>query len=228
MRSFFIFIIFLSFAFAKAQTYEVGVFVGTSNIVGDVGSTQYLQFNDVAIGGVFKWNRSSRHSFRASIISANMVGDDNDSDDTSRDLRGLKYSYSLIEASVGIEYTFWDWDLYSGRTQLVPYLYTGLTAFQYSSFALNNTNELEEYDKSIDIAIPIMFGVKTNITPELILAAEIGARYTFTDNLDGSNPDGDNDFDNLKFGNINNKDWYIFSGVTLTYTFGRKPCYCNF
>ncbi|MFT5925516.1 MAG: hypothetical protein ACI9WL_000252 [Rubritalea sp.] len=228
MRSFFIFIIFLSFAFAKAQTYEVGVFVGTSNIVGDVGSTQYLQFNDVAIGGVFKWNRSSRHSFRASIISANMVGDDNDSDDTSRDLRGLKYSYSLIEASVGIEYTFWDWDLYSGRTQLVPYLYTGLTAFQYSSFALNNTNELEEYDKSIDIAIPIMFGVKTNITPELILAAEIGARYTFTDNLDGSNPDGDMDFDNLKFGNINNKDWYIFSGVTLTYTFGRKPCYCNF
>jgi hypothetical protein len=228
MRSFFIFIIFLSFAFAKAQTYEVGVFVGTSNIVGDVGSTQYLQFNDVAIGGVFKWNRSSRHSFRASIISANMVGDDNDSDDASRDLRGLKYSYSLIEASVGIEYTFWDWDLYSGRTQLVPYLYTGLTAFQYSSFALNNTNELEEYDKSIDIAIPIIFGVKTNITPELILAAEIGARYTFTDNLDGSNPDGDMDFDNLKFGNINNKDWYIFSGVTLTYTFGRKPCYCNF
>ena len=220
-------IVFFVFAFAKAQTYEVGVFVGTSNIVGDVGSTQYLQFNDVAIGGVFKWNRSSRHSFRASIISANMVGDDNDSDDTSRDLRGLKYSYSLIEASVGIEYTFWDWDLYSGRTQLVPYLYTGLTAFQYSSFALNNTNELEEYDKSIDIAIPIMFGVKTNITPELILAAEIGARYTFTDNLDGSNPDGDMDFDNLKFGNINNKDWYIFSGVTLTYTFGRKPCYCN-
>jgi hypothetical protein len=228
MRLYFILFILLHFAFAKAQTYEIGVFAGTSNVVGDVGSTEYIQFNDVAIGGVFKWNRSSRHSFRASIISANMVGDDNDSDDVSRDLRGLKYNYSLIEASLGMEYTFWDWELYSERPQLVPYLFTGLTVFQYSSFALNNTNELEEYDKSVNIALPIIFGVKTNIIPELILAAEIGARYTFTDNLDGSNPDGDMDVDSLKFGNINNRDWYIFSGVTLTYTFGRKPCYCNF
>jgi hypothetical protein len=29
---------------------------------------------------------------------------------------------------------------------------------------------------------------KSNITPSLILAAEVGARYTFTDNLDASNP----------------------------------------
>ena len=228
MRSLLIFIILLSFAFARAQTYEVGIFAGTSNVVGDVGSTEYIQFNDVAIGGIFKWNRSSRHSFRASIISANMVGDDNDSDDVSRDLRGLKYNYSLLEASLGIEYNFWDWELYSGRPQVIPYLYTGLITLQYSSFALNNTNELEEYDKSINIAIPIIFGVKANVTPKLILAAEIGARYTFTDNLDGSNPNGDMDVDSLKFGNINNKDWYIFSGVTLSYTFGRKRCYCNF
>jgi hypothetical protein len=27
----------------------------------------------------------------------------------------------------------------------------------------------------------------------------------------------------LKFGNINNNDWYVFSGLTLTYTFGEKP-----
>ncbi|MEP2335783.1 MAG: DUF6089 family protein, partial [Nonlabens ulvanivorans] len=36
------------------------------------------------------------------------------------------------------------------------------------------------------------------------------------------------DFENVRFGNINNNDWYVFSGVTLTYAFGRKPCYCNF
>jgi hypothetical protein len=27
----------------------------------------------------------------------------------------------------------------------------------------------------------------------------------------------------LKFGNINNNDWYVFSGLTLTYTFGENP-----
>jgi hypothetical protein len=221
-------IFFLSFAFAKAQTYEVGLFAGTSNVVGDVGSTQYIQFNDIAVGGIFKWNRSNRHSFRATIISANMVGDDDDSDDISRDLRGLKYDYTLLEASVGVEYTFWDWELYSGRQRITPYLYTGLTGFQYKLFALNNTNELEEYGQTIDIALPIVFGIKTNITPKLVLAAEVGARYTFTDNLDGSSPVRSKDFDDLKFGNINNNDWYVFSGITLTYAFGRKPCYCNF
>jgi len=27
---------------------------------------------------------------------------------------------------------------------------------------------------------------------------------------------------------LNNNDWYTFSGVTVTYTFGRKPCYCSY
>ena len=30
----------------------------------------------------------------------------------------------------------------------------------------------------------------------------------------------------FSFGNINNNDWYMFSGITLTYTFGTNPCYC--
>jgi hypothetical protein len=72
----------------------------------------------------------------------------------------------------------------------------------------------------------MIIGVKSNITPSLILAAEVGARYTFTDNLDASNPANEN-LKTLRFGNQNNNDWYIFSGFTLTYTFGDKPCYCN-
>jgi hypothetical protein len=30
----------------------------------------------------------------------------------------------------------------------------------------------------------------------------------------------------VQFGNINNNDWYVFSGITLTYTLGLKPCHC--
>ena len=70
-------------------------------------------------------------------------------------------------------------------------------------------------------------GYKTNISTHLILAAEIGARYTFSDELDGSVPDNE-DRAQFSFGNTNNSDWYMFSGITLTYTFGRRPCYCNF
>ncbi|MFT7395360.1 MAG: hypothetical protein ACI96G_000085, partial [Flavobacterium sp.] len=72
---------------------------------------------------------------------------------------------------------------------------------------------------------PMILGIKSNITPSLIVALEMGARYTFTDNLDGSNPKKES-LKPLQFGNINNNDWYVFSGLTLTYTFGEKPCYC--
>jgi hypothetical protein len=58
----------------------------------------------------------------------------------------------------------------------------------------------------------------------LIVALEMGA-LTLTDNLDGSNPKKES-LKSSQFGNINNNDWYVFSGLTLTYTFGEKPCYC--
>lgn len=218
--------IFLCFAFAKAQTYELGVFAGGSNVVGDVGNTQFVNPTGLTVGGIFKWNRSSRHDFRATLLFANMEGDDTKTNEVSRNLRAYQYNYNLLEASIGIEYNFWDWELYTGTPQLVPYIYTGLTGFQYQSFRLDAaSNQLVEEDTDRGIAIPFILGVKTNITDKLVLAVEAGVRYTFTDNLDGSNHE---DFENVSFGNINNNDWYVFSGVTLTYAFGRKPCYCNF
>ena len=56
----------------------------------------------------------------------------------------------------------------------------------------------------------------------------MGARYTFSDEIDGSEPDAQELKEIVRFGNFNNNEWYVFSGLTLTYTFGRKPCYCNF
>ena len=73
----------------------------------------------------------------------------------------------------------------------------------------------------------MVLGVKSKITNNFILAFEIGARYTFSDELDGSVPDAEFR-EQLSFGNINSNDWYVFTGFTLTYTFGQRPCYCNF
>jgi hypothetical protein len=229
MRFIYLFLMCLVFAFAKAQTYEVGIWTGGSNVIGDVGSTKYVNPSDLALGGIVKWNRSNRHSFRASLLYSRLSGDDSKSDDPSRELRGLDYDYSFLEASIGIEYTFWDWELYSGEQHITPYMYSGITAFSYGSEALTDDGNLEQYGRAINFAIPFLLGVKSNITEHLILGAEIGAKFAFTDNLDGSNPTGElENRQDLKFGNKNNEDWYLFSGITLTYTFGRKPCYCNF
>jgi len=53
---------------SQAQTYEVGLYAGGSNFIGDVGSTSYIAPNSPAIGGIFKWNRSKRHSFRFTAL----------------------------------------------------------------------------------------------------------------------------------------------------------------
>ena len=53
---------------AHSQTYEVGAMIGGANYIGDVGRTNYIAPNSLAFGGIFKWNRSPRHSFRASVL----------------------------------------------------------------------------------------------------------------------------------------------------------------
>ena len=215
--------------FATAQTYEIGVFAGGSNFIGDVGSTKYINPNQPVIGGIFKWNRSSRHSFRLSVLYTNLEGNDLKSDDPRRKERGYSFENQIIEASLGIEFTFFDFNLHSRNSNSTPYLYTGITVAKHDNFQFNLAGENENVNtSSLAYGIPMVVGYKTELTDSIIIGAEIGARYTFTDELDGSVPDDVDAIDRLAFGNTNNNDWYVFTGITLTYTFGEKPCYCVF
>jgi len=223
-------LIFISSFLAHSQTYEVGAIIGGANYIGDVGKTNYISPNTLGYGGIFKWNRSARHAFRASIMIANIKGDDANSNESRRRERGYVFENNIKEFSVGLEYTFWDYNIYNGRTVNTPYLYTGLTYFLYkASYIRPSTKEFIDYDQAGSVAIPMVLGYKVKLSTSLALALEIGARYTFTDDLDGSNPvKGLSDNEGLKFGNVNNNDWYVFTGVNINFTFGRKPCYCNF
>lgn len=213
-----------------SQTYEIGGMLGGMNYIGDVGRTNYISPNSFGFGGIFKWNRSQRHAFRASVLVANIKGDDVDSNESRRQERGYSFENSIQELSIGVEYTFWEFNMYSGQPVSAPYLYTGLTYFGYNAlYKRNGSNQIVDYDTAGAVAIPMVVGFKTTVGTKMVLGMEIGARYTFTDDLDGSNPVGGlADEDGLKFGNVNSDDWYVFTGVTLTFTFGRKPCYCNF
>ena len=211
-----------------AQIYEIGIYAGGSNFIGDIGATKYISPNQPAFGGIYKWNRSPRHSFRISLIVADLEGLDSESDDPRRKQRDYSFKNSIVELSAGIEFTFLDFNLHDFGNKSTPYIYTGISFANFENYYFNNGVRVYENTKSNTFGIPMILGFKTTITEKLIFAVEIGARYTFTDELDGSVPHSKDLIDNFSIGNINNNDWYVFTGATLTYTFGRKPCYCDF
>jgi len=210
-----------------SQIHEIGGFLGGSNFIGDVGATNYISPNQLAIGGIYKWNRSPRHSYRVSLIYSELEANDLKSDDPRRVERGYEFNNnSFLEISAGIEFTFFDFDLHTGKRIGTPYLYTGISVAHHDNYYFRNGIQTSEDNSSWAYGIPMVLGFKTTVTDKLILGAEIGARYTFSDELDGSVPDSEHLIDQYSFGNTNNNDWYVFSGVTLTYTFGINPCYC--
>ena len=223
----FIFLVLLSCFSGDAQTYEAGLFFGGSNYIGDVGDTRFVAPSEPVVGAILKWNRSNRHAFRLTYLLGEILGDDLTSKDTRRLQRGYQFTNSMSELSIGIEYTFWEFDLHAGASAVTPYMYTGLTYTWYDK--LKRTGSLiEPVGREKTMAIPMILGIKKTLGEHFIIAAEVGARYAFTDGLDGSTNVGGSTVNNVSFGNTNNNDWYVFSGLSLTYSFGRKPCYCNF
>ena len=214
----------LSFSTLTAQINELGVFLGGSNYSGDVGPTDYISPNEFAFGALYKWNRSPRHSWRVSYTQAKITSRDIDSDVPDRKLRGFDFENTVKELSLGLVFNFFDFNLHEMETQFTPYVYTGLSFFMYDEL-YQDINGYEKDDSATNFAIPMTVGIKTNILPSFVLGFEVGARYTFTDNLDSSNPENGN-LEAFRFGNTNSKDWYVFTGFTLTYTFTEKPCYC--
>ncbi len=205
----------------QAQIHEIGVFLGGSNYIGDVGPTTYIAPNEPAFGLLYKWNKSPRHSYRFSYTQSEITSNDLNSKETSRNQRGYRFENDLKEVSLGLEFNFFDFNLHESSTKITPYVASGLNYFLAKYTLTNAKADLTvagRTERRKSIAIPIIVGIKSKITPSFVLALETGARYTLTDNIDGSF--------NQDFGNINNNDWYVFSGVTLTYTFGDKACYC--
>lgn len=207
---------------AAAQINEIGVFAGGSNYIGDIGPTTYIAPEKVAFGLIYRWNRSPRHSYRFSYTHAKLGAADLNSDVSGRRDRYLAFRNTINEVSAGMEFSFFDFNLHTDEFKLTPYVYTGLSYFFYDESYFNSSDAQVMQDQKATLAIPMTIGLKAHIAPSFVLGVEAGARYTFTDNLDGSHPENES----LGFGNLESNDWYVFTGVTLTYTFGDKPCYC--
>ncbi|MDO5607068.1 MAG: DUF6089 family protein [Capnocytophaga sp.] len=230
IRIFIISLLIIGGQAATAQIHELGVFVGGSNPISDVGRTYYVYPNKLALGALYKWNFHERMSLRAQVTKTTLAANDIDSDIAGKRNRQFHFTNELTELAVGAEYNFFEYSMHNRLDRpYTPYLFTGISYFWYDDLyfdrnvAARPLGATATLRRNKSFAIPLVLGVKAKVSMRLVAAFEVGTRFTFINNLDGSLPD-DLSF---TFGNKTSNDWYTFTGFTLTYTFGEKPCYCN-
>ncbi|WP_117881891.1 type IX secretion system protein PorG [Aureibaculum luteum] len=203
---------------SSAQLYEAGVFLGGSNYVGDIGSEFYIQPNRIALGGVAKFNYTPRITFRATGLYTRLSDNDNKAQSSVRQDRGLQFTNSILEAALGVEFSFFKYSLNKTGFTQTPYIIAQVGAVNYAIIDDNGSNT-----RTTSLVIPIGLGYKMKLMENVGIALETSFRYTFKDVIDGNNHAIDDS--RFTFGNPNSNDWYVFTGITIVYAFGRPGCY---
>ncbi|NJN50386.1 MAG: hypothetical protein HC798_04740 [Polaribacter sp.] len=204
----------------RAQLYEIGAFVGGSNYVGDIGRTNYIYPNKLAGAIFFKYNYNPKIAFRATYSYLPILGNDADADTNLKQARGLNFTNTINEFALGIEYNFYDYNIAESGKTWTPYILLELAAFNYSNVIGEPVPNTYFFDNKTSFSIPFGMGIKSKLIGNIAVALETKFRYTFVDDLDYTT----NQIPSLNFGGTGN-DWYMFTGISFIYTFGRPPCY---
>lgn len=202
------------------QVYEAGFFVGGSNYVGDIGRTNYIYPNEIAGAVFFKYNWNPKMAVRATYSYLPVSGNDLEADTDFRRDRGFSFSNTIHEFALGLEYNFYEYDLSSVDKTWTPYLLIELAGFNYQYAVAESRPNDFTFESGNSIALPFGLGFKSKLIGNFAFAIEAKFRYTFLDDIDYTS----SNIPRLDFGN-NTNDWYMFTGVSLTYTFGRPACY---
>ncbi|WP_299059978.1 DUF6089 family protein [uncultured Polaribacter sp.] len=223
MKKKILFFAFVSFtSIILGQLHEIGFSVGATNYVGDIGREYYLYPNKPAGAIFYKYNWNPRIALRATFSYLPISGDDaNASTDYRKNrLTGpLNFTNVVNEFAVGMEFNFYEYDLSRFHKSWTPYLLLELVAFNYTNVESYTTTEIN-YGKKTSFAIPFGMGYKSKLSSNLAFAIEGKFRYTFEDDLDFVS----NKTPNLFLEGTGN-DWYMYTGISLIYTFGRPACY---
>ena len=233
-RKIILLIFFFSTVHIFSQDNEIGIFAGGSNYIGDVGPTTYISpfsYNASTnyVGGViFRKNFNERISARAKFNYSKIGSSDNWPQTADyRKERGKYFKNKIIEFGLGIDFNFFEFDVFESSLQMTPYISTGISYFLYDALRYQQTeSKAIKYADAYNLSLPITLGYKIKPLKDFIIAFEITANHSYTDNLDGSKPSEKQLSSSDYFGSTLSKDWYVFSGISITYLFGKKKCYC--
>jgi len=203
----------------NAQINEIGLFVGGSNYIGDVGSTDYINPKDLTLAVIYKWNMSPQAAIRYSFTYANFSANNAQASTNVLKNNPFNFKNTYNEFAVGIEFNFFKYNLNQFRFRHTPYVFLNIAAFSYKIPPNSIAANFKDFTKSTSISFPFGVGYKVRLAQHLGMTVETRFNYTNKDNLEGDQ------LPIANFNNPNNKDWVVITGFSLVYAFGERTCY---
>lgn len=190
------------------RSVEVGVLGGMAYYNGDIYPGKPFMKPQGALGLLGRYNFNDRWTVKASFTAGNVTGTGTVPRQNNSTMLGVSFSTNIDELAFTGEFNFWEYETgSSNKRHFVPYLMGGIGFFRYQGNDYKNTNLYSFNGNSA--ALIFGFGFKYSLTKRIGLATEWGMRKTFTDNLD--------DVSYPYANSLNNRDWYNFTVVSITY-----------
>lgn len=201
-----------------AQKREVGGGIGALSYTGDLSRNILTNPIRPAATVFYRFNMRDHVSIRVSFLGGGLAGTDAKPVDAFSVARSSSFNIFLYEFTAGVEYYFLDFRSKNAQINWSPYFYGGLGIFGM----LGHQNKSATYS-SVQMALPLTFGIRYRATPKWSFSFEAGVRATFFDYIDNIS-EGDLFNKDYQYGNPNDNDKYYSAGISISYTFYRVEC----
>ena len=201
-----------------AQKNEIGGGIGVTNYKGDINRNYHPNNTSLGLTLLYKRNLSYISAFRFHTVLAEVSGSDSYSNTKFSSLRNKSFTSRIIEFGSIYEYNFLNFRKEKANITYTPFLFFGAGGHYIIHSGADN---------AFGVNIPMGVGFKYELDKRWNLNIESGARFTFSDEFDrvsGNSSEPDNNGNSYSLGNPGNSDWYLFTAVTITYTFYYIIC----
>lgn len=248
--------------YTHSQNWELGLFGGFSNYLGDIAPDVKLSESHPAFSIFMKKNLSQYFSLSLGISQAHISG--NDQNFSYLEVRNLNFETNIFEISSQLEFNFFPFAFGLDHKRFTPYVFTGISAFKFNPVTTYNGSLVNLVDMDtegraasgdkgmayslVQFAIPVGCGFKYKLNNRMNIGVLLSYRYCFTDYLDDvstvyydktvleqkigqeSAALSDRSLNSIgkpgkQRGRPDLKDWYIFSGLFLSYKIKNPDCF---
>ncbi len=203
--------------------HEWSAFLGVANYQGDLPEPHVeIIESRLAAGILYRYHWHPKWSIRGQMIVGKISGDDRHAQ--SRSSRKFRFSATLAETALAVEWKPFGRQSYyyvgKFRPHLGPYIFLGLGLThadpQVSCYRTDVPKEIDPFAGEMRqkwfLATPVGLGIRYDWSPQWSVGIEIGQRPVFSDLLDGVSVTG----------NPKKDDWYVFSGLTVSWLIGAR------